>query len=141
MSRPRRIPIQKYMTPAIHFATPSESVLVAYRRMLEHDIRHLPVVDADRLLGVLFKSDLKLIESLPDGTVEKIPVADLMVTEFYTVGPDEALDVAAREMSKRKYGSALVVQRGQVVGVFTTTDALKALSDSLTDSLPESLRE
>jgi acetoin utilization protein AcuB len=141
MSRPRRIPIQKYMTPAIHFAAPGESVLVAYRRMLEHDIRHLPVVDADRLLGVLFKSDLKLIESLPDGTVEKIPVSDLMVTEFYTVGPDEALDVAAREMSKRKYGSALVVQAGQVVGVFTTTDALKALSDSLTDSLPESLRE
>jgi acetoin utilization protein AcuB len=63
-----------------------------------------------------------------------------MVTEYYTVGPDEALDVAAREMSKRKWGSALVIDQGKVTGVFTTTDALRALSDSLTDSLPESLR-
>jgi acetoin utilization protein AcuB len=63
-----------------------------------------------------------------------------MVTEFYTVEPDEALDVAAREMSKRKYGSALVVTGGKVVGVFSTTDALRALSDSLTDSLPDSMR-
>jgi acetoin utilization protein AcuB len=64
----------------------------------------------------------------------------MMVTEYYTVSPDEALDVAAREMSKRKYGSALVVDRGQVIGVFTTTDALRALSDALTDSLPDSMR-
>jgi acetoin utilization protein AcuB len=56
------------------------------------------------------------------------------------VAPDEALDVAAREMSKRKWGSALVTDQGKVVGVFTTTDALRALSDALTDSLPESLR-
>lgn len=128
------------MTDARFFATRSESVLTAYRRMLENDIRHLPVVEDDQLLGVLFKSDLKLIESLPAETVERIPVADMMVTEFYTVHPDEALDVAAREMSKLKYGSALVVDGGKVTGVFTTTDALRALSDSLTDSLPESMR-
>ena len=126
------------MTQALFFAAPDESVLTAYRRMLENDIRHLPVVDQSQLLGVLFKSDLKLIESLPGETVEQIPVSDMMVREFYTVDPEEALDVAAREMSKRKYGSALVVEAGKVVGVFTTTDALKALSDSLTDSLPES---
>ena len=126
------------MTQALFFAAPDESVLTAYRRMLENDIRHLPVVDQSQLLGVLFKSDLKLIESLPAATVEEVPVSDMMVREFYTVDPEEALDVAAREMSKRKYGSALVVEAGKVVGVFTTTDALKALSDSLTDSLPES---
>ena len=139
MTTARRIPIQKYMTQAQHFASPEESVLLAYERMREHDVRHLPVLRDGKLLGVLFKSDLKLVESLEPAVVRPIKVESLMVTEYYTVGPDEALDVAAREMSKRKWGSALVTDKGKVVGVFTTTDALRALSDALTDSLPESV--
>lgn len=136
----RRIPIQKYMTRAQYFASPDESVLLAYERMIEHDVRHLPVLRAESLVGVLFKSDLKLVSSLDPAVVRPIKVQSVMVTEYYTVGPDEALDVAAREMSKRKWGSAIVVDEGKVVGVFTTTDALRALSDALTDSLPESMR-
>jgi acetoin utilization protein AcuB len=140
MTQARRIPIQKYMTEAKFFASPEESVLLAYQRMLEHDVRHLPVLRSGRLVGVLFKSDLKLAQALPPEVVRPISVESVMVTEYYTVAPDEALDVAAREMSKRKWGSALVLDQGKVTGVFTTTDALRALSDSLTDSLPESLR-
>jgi acetoin utilization protein AcuB len=139
MTTARRIPIQRYMTQAQHFASPEESVLLAYERMREHDVRHLPVVRQGKLVGVLFKSDLKLVESLEPAVVRPIKVESVMVTEYYTVGPDEALDVAAREMSKRKWGSALVLDHGKVVGVFTTTDALRALSDALTDSLPESV--
>ena len=140
MTQARRIPIEKYMSRAQFFAAPDESVITAYERMLEHDVRHLPVLDADKLVGVLFKSDLKLVHSLSREVLRPIQVQAVMVTEYYTVSPDQALDVAAREMSKRKWGSALVVEQGKVVGVFTTTDALRALSDSLTDSLPESMR-
>jgi len=140
MTQARRIAIEKYMTRAPFFAAPDESVITAYERMLEHDVRHLPVLQADKLVGVLFKSDLKLVHSLSREVLRPIQVQSVMVTEYYTVAPDEALDVAAREMSKRKWGSALVVEQGKVVGVFTTTDALRALSDSLTDSLPESMR-
>jgi acetoin utilization protein AcuB len=116
----RRIPIQKYMTQAQYFASPEESVLLAYERMMEHDVRHLPVVRGETLVGVLFKSDLKLVSSLDPAVVRPIKVQSIMVTEYYTVGPDEALDVAAREMSRRKWGSALVTDGGKVVGVFTT---------------------
>lgn len=139
-TKARRIPIQKYMTRAQYFASPEESVLLAHERMLEHDVRHLPVLRGETLVGVLFRSDLKLVGSLDPAVVRPIKVQSVMVTEYYTVGPDEALDVAAREMSKRKWGSALVIDEGKVVGVFTTTDALRALSDALTDSLPESMR-
>jgi len=139
-TKARRIPIQKYMTQAQFFASPEESVLLAYERMLEHDVRHLPVVRGTALVGVLFKSDLKMVQALDPAVVRPIKVEAVMVTEYYTVAPDEALDVAAREMSKRKWGSALVIDQGKVVGVFTTTDALRALSDALTDSLPDSMR-
>jgi len=141
MTQARRIPIEKYMTRAQFFAAPDESVITAYERMLEHDVRHLPVLRGEQLVGVLFKSDLKLVQALSREVLRPVQVQSVMVTEYYTVAPDEALDVAAREMSKRKWGSALVLDQGKVVGVFTTTDALRALSDSLTDSLPESMRE
>jgi acetoin utilization protein AcuB len=141
MTQARRISIEKYMTRAQFFAAPEESVITAYERMLEHDVRHLPVLRGEQLLGLLFKSDLKLVEALSREVLRPVQVQSVMVTEYYTVAPDEALDVAAREMSKRKWGSALVIDQGKVVGVFTTTDALRALSDSLTDSLPESLRD
>ena len=42
MTQARRIPIQRYMTAARFFASPEESVLQAYGRMLENDIRLLP---------------------------------------------------------------------------------------------------
>jgi acetoin utilization protein AcuB len=129
------------MTRAQFFAAPEESVITAYERMLQHDVRHLPVLRGEKLVGLLFKSDLKLVEALSREVLRPVQVQSVMVTEYYTVAPDEALDVAAREMSKRKWGSALVIDQGKVVGVFTTTDALRALSDSLTDSLPESMRE
>jgi len=139
-TKARRIPIQKYMTQAQFFASPEESVLLAYERMLEHDVRHLPVLRGTALVGVLFKSDLKMVQAMDPAVVRPIKVEAVMVTEYYTVAPDEALDVAPREMSKRKWGSALVIDQGKVVGVFTTTDALRALSDALTDSLPDSMR-
>ena len=58
-----------------------------------------------------------------------------MTRHFYSVEPDAAVDVVAREMARHKYHAALVVSHGRALGVFTTTDALRALSDSLTDSL------
>ena len=141
MNDPRRIPISQYMSPATHFSSPSESVSAAYAKMREHHIRHLPVVEDGRLVGLVFKSDLSLLEFLPTGRAEDIPVSRLMIREVYTVDGDEALDVAARHMSRNKYGSAIVVDQGKVVGVFTNTDALRALSDALTASLPSPVLE
>jgi acetoin utilization protein AcuB len=63
-----------------------------------------------------------------------------MEREFYTVGSKAPIDVVARMMSKNKYSAAIVVDDGRALGVFTTVDALRALSDSLSDSLPDDLR-
>jgi acetoin utilization protein AcuB len=51
-----------------------------------------------------------------------------MAGEPYTVAPDAPLEEVATRMADRKLGSALVVDRGSVVGLFTTVDALRALA-------------
>jgi acetoin utilization protein AcuB len=52
-----------------------------------------------------------------------------MTEPVYSVGPDAHLDTVARTMAEHKYGCAVVLYKGKLLGVFTTTDALRALAD------------
>ena len=58
-------------------------------------------------------------------------VGDFILGPPYSVAPDATLREVVRTMAEKKYGSAVVVEGGQVVGVFTTTDALRALAGIL----------
>ena len=51
-----------------------------------------------------------------------------MTGDVYVTGPDATVDEVASHMAKHKYGSAIVVEQGKVIGLFTTVDALAALS-------------
>jgi len=136
MTQARRIPIIEYTTSPLTFASSEESVLTAHRRMQQESVRQLPVLEKGKLVGVVFQRDLMLTQFLSEKAADGIAVSAVMTTDFYTVGPDEAVDVVAREMCRHKYGATIVAKGDEVIGVFTTIDALRALSDSLTDSLP-----
>ena len=122
--------IQKYMTTTPISVDRTETVAGAHRRMRERNIRHLPVLDGDRLVGIVSQGDLHLIETLEGVDATKVTVADAM-SNPYTVSPDAALDEVVAEMAEQKYGSALVTQNGKVVGVFTTVDAMRAFAELL----------
>jgi len=123
--------VQKYMTTAPISTDRQETIASAHQRMREHGIRHLPVVEGDRLVGIVSQGDLHLIETLPDVDAETVTVDDAMTPNPYTVSPDAALHEVVAEMAEHKYGSALVTQNGKVVGVFTTVDAMRALAELL----------
>lgn len=100
----------------------------AHRLMRARGIRHLPVLDAGRLVGVLSQRDLYLAESLRGVDPETDTVREAMSGDPYTVPPGAPLEEVAAAMAERKVGSAIVVDRGAVIGVFTTVDALRALA-------------
>jgi acetoin utilization protein AcuB len=54
-----------------------------------------------------------------------------MSQDVYAVTPDAPLDDVVAEMARRKYGSAVVVDHDQVVGIFTTVDVCQAFADML----------
>lgn len=101
----------------------------AHRLMRDHGIRHLPVVDAGALVGVVSQRDLYLAETLKGVDPATDTVREAMTAEPYAVPPDAPLDEVAAVMADRRLGSALVVDRGSVIGIFTTVDALRALSE------------
>lgn len=130
MSKP--IPtVQKYMTTAPHSIGPDQPLAVAHKMMREHHFRHLPVLQGGKLVGMLTDRDLHLVETLKDVDPAKVFVEEAMSTNPYSVAPDAPLDEVAATMAEHKYGSAVILQNGKVVGVFTTVDACAALAELL----------
>jgi acetoin utilization protein AcuB len=120
--------VQKFMTRAPYTVRFDQPLSVAHQLMREHDIRHLPVLQEGKLAGLLSQRDLYLIESFRDVDPAQVAVSEAMSTEVYAVGVRASVRKVAAEMAMHKYGSAVVMDREIIVGVFTTVDALAALS-------------
>lgn len=125
----RTLTIANWMTRSPHTIGADQALAAAHRLMREHRVRHLPVLRAGRLVGIVSQRDLALIETLPDVDPREVPVEDAMSTETYVVSPRTALGQVAAQMAARKLGSAVVVEGDRVAGVFTVTDACRALAE------------
>ena len=122
-------PIAQFMSAA-PICAQLETTLAAAEQLLEqHDIRHLPVLDGTKLVGVVSERDLAVVESLVPDDWERFRVGEAMTPKPYTVSPDTPLCDVARAMADHKYGCALVVESsGELVGLFSTIDALRILA-------------
>lgn len=120
--------VQRYMTLSPRVISSGQTLAQARQAMRESNIRHLPVVDDGRLVGVVSQRDLYLLETLRGVDPASETVREAMSPEPFAVRPDAPLDEVALAMAQHRYGSAVVVDRGAVVGLFTTVDALRALA-------------
>jgi acetoin utilization protein AcuB len=103
-------PISRYMTivPATIAADASLGEAVAAMRATR--VRHLPVLDGGRLVGIVSDRDLELLTSLRAEAVSPPPltVRDAMTTQIYTVREDAPLVDVVATMAERRLGSAIV---------------------------------
>lgn len=120
--------VDLYMTPAPCTIGPDQPLAAAHALMRRHLIRHLPVIEAGALVGVVSIGDLHLFETLDGVDPKEARVREAMTANPYSVSPDAPLREVAAKMADRKIGSALVVEQGQVVGIFTAVDGLRGLS-------------
>lgn len=120
--------VQQHMTVTPVVISSDRTLAEAHRLMRARNIRHLPVVDHGRLVGIVSQRDLYLLETLRGVDPANETVAEAMSADPYAVAPDAPLDAVATAMAEKKYGSAVVVDRGSVIGLFTTVDALRALA-------------
>jgi len=119
------------MTASPHTIGSEQKLSVAHRMMVEHELRHLPVLRAGKLVGVISQRDLYFLESMAGVDADIDLIADAMTPDVYSTSPDASLRDVVHAMSEHKYGCAVVVEAGRVTGVFTATDALRELADAL----------
>jgi CBS domain-containing protein len=124
------IRISHVMTPLPLTIDIEQTLAEAKQRMAEMQVRHLPVLDGERLVGILSDRDVALASGV-GATLETTAVGAAMTAEPYAVGPKESLVAVLATMWERSVGSALVVDNEQVVGVFTTMDAVRLLGRTL----------
>jgi len=109
---------------------PNQSLAEAKKKMHEVHARHLPVRSAGKVVGLLSDRDIGLLASFAQLDLNTMKVSDAMMLDPYCVHPDVPVDTVCAEMAEKRYGSALVVQENdRLVGIFTYTDALRALSE------------
>ena len=99
----------------------------ADRLMRKYDVRHLPVLDVGRLVGIVSQRELDLLMTAPEIDSAVQPVSRAMAKDVLVVAPTDRISQVAARMADRRVGSAVVAIGGDVMGVFTTIDALRAL--------------
>lgn len=125
--------VRPYMTPALHPIGGNESLAAAQRLMKQHDVRQLPVVAGDHVIGVISQREVLLAASLPGGNPFQVKVAAGLIDGSYATTADAPLAEVVAEMSRRRVGSALIYEDGRCVGIFSTDDALIALAELLSE--------
>lgn len=123
--------LERYMSSAPVTVGKDQTMDVAHDLMRKHRIRHLPVLDGGRVVGMVTERDLHLMETLRDVNPADVRVEDAMSAEPYCVRTDDELADVATHMAEHRLGSAVVVQGDRPIGVFTAVDALRALGDAL----------
>lgn len=118
--------VEQYMTRMPHMIEPEAPLEAAHKLMRKFQIRHLPVLEGSDLVGLLSIRDLHLLETLKDVNVKTVSVAEAMSPKPYVVEPNTRINEIAAKMAAEKIGSAVVIDEGKVVGIFTTIDALIA---------------
>jgi acetoin utilization protein AcuB len=124
-------PISRYMTRQPWTIERSATLTAAHQLMRRHAIRHLPVMDAGKLVGIVSERDLHLIETLPDSDPDDVTVDDAMTETIYIAAPTDDVSEVVDRMAAGKLGSAVVMQDQSVEGIFTSIDALQVLSHVL----------
>jgi len=107
--------------------TPDASLGEARHLLAEHRIRRLPVMNGRRLVGIVSDRDVRSASVSHDHT----PVAQIMTHNVITATSHMRVDEAARIMLDGRFGGLPVVDGGELTGIVTETDLLRALIDVL----------
>lgn len=126
------------MTPFPYSVQPTDGLRRARELMMEHEVRHLPVLRERELVGILTDRDLKraLDPDLGLPSKDELFVNDVYMPDPYVVDSSTPLDVVLEEMTARHVGSALVTKHGRLAGIFTATDACRLYCQHLRKLFP-----
>ncbi len=104
------------------------SLKEAAKFMADNSISCVLIVDGDELKGIVTERDV-LKQVSKDVSVLKKPVKDVMSTEIITISADSYIDDAAELMTKYKIKKLPVLDKGNLVGIITSTDLVSNAGD------------
>lgn len=139
--------VSDVMQGSLVTAAPRTTLSEAVRLMTDRRVRHLPVMDAGRLVGIVSDRDVKRVMASPATSLaanelnyllDKLTVEQFMTRAVITVTPGLPIEEAARIMLKERISALPVTEGGRVVGIVTETDVLELFVRALGAGEPSS---
>jgi acetoin utilization protein AcuB len=112
--------VRDSMTREVVTLGPEASAAEAWGFCQELGIRHLPIIEGGRLVGLVSDRDLR-------DTLGWVRLRDIMSTNLVTIHPLDTIEHAAREIYDRKIGCLPVVAESELVGIITSSDMMRTL--------------
>ncbi len=132
MDKPKpKLTVDQCMSPSPYTIECGASLAEAQAVMEKHKIRHLPVMDGGKLVGLLSMRDVHVLQALENVDPYAVTVGKAAQESIYTVQVGTDLREVAANMGGYKYGSAVVLDGAKVVGIITTVNAMRVLINLL----------
>lgn len=134
VTRPKKMPVVgAVMTSFPYFVGKNDTVLELEKVMDERRIRHLPVQDKGKLVGVVSERDLhhRVKRSAALEEKQTLRACDIMISEPYVAAFNTPLNEVVAEMARRRIGAAIVMRRGKLAGILSAMDVCRIFGEFL----------
>ncbi len=129
-----------YMTRTVMTLHPEDHLVDVRKSMQEQGVRHLPVVDGGKLVGIVSLNTIR--DAAPSKATDlsihevhyllsKMKIREVMKKDVVTCAPDDHVEDVAKIMQTRRIGAVPVVDKGQLVGILTNNDMFRILMKML----------
>jgi CBS domain-containing protein len=139
----KNIPVSSIMSQNVIKLNLTDDLTKAEQLFKKHHIRHIPVVNSNKIVGMLSYTDLLRI-SFADAVDDDADVVDVTVYNMFTVeqvmakklvtvSPDTTIKETAQILATKEFHALPVVEGQLLVGIVTTTDIIKYLLEQYTN--------
>lgn len=132
----QKVPVSQIMSKELITISPDQSLYIAEKLFSRHNIRHIPVVENERLVGMVSHTDLLRIsfsgldesdDSIVPVIYEMYSVPEIMTRVPIFVEATTTIKEVAEILSRQSFHSLPVLDKGKLVGIVTTTDLIHYL--------------
>lgn len=117
-------------TAAIISVSPDVSVYEALELMAAREVSAVLVLEANRLVGIFTERDYARKLALKGRTSKQTLVSEMMTQNLLTISPSQTVEDVMEIMTENRFRHLPVVERGQLIGIVTIGDAVKAVIDA-----------
>jgi len=128
-----KLKVKDVMSSKVITVPPNEDVIFAFEKLMKHKISSLPVVDGEKLVGIVTATDLGhnlILDKYEIGTI----VGKVMVENVVCVSPEDDLLTTVKKMNE--FGSEgdiinqlVVIDNDKIVGIISDGDIIRAIKN------------
>ena len=123
--------VKEIMTTDVVTTDPDADVVYAFEKLMKHKISSLPVVEDDKLVGIITATDVGhnlILDKYELGT----RVEEIMISPVVTVSPDDSLETVIKVMKEGVSSSGIlnqlpVVENSKVIGIISDGDIIQEI--------------